>query len=86
MVVPQVETASRPQSEAHKYTLPDINLLSVPKDTGAVVIDENALKERAAKLEQVLNAKLHVIHVQVKLQNTVVLLNLWMQIVSLLNV
>lgn len=55
VVVPQVETASRPQSEAHKYTLPDINLLSVPKDTGAVVIDENALKERAAKLEQVLN-------------------------------
>ena len=55
VIVPQTETASRPQSEAHEYTLPDINLLSVPKDTGAITVDENALKERAAKLEQVLN-------------------------------
>ncbi len=55
VVVPQVESAPQPKSQPHEYTLPDINLLTVPKDTGAIEVDENALKERAARLEQVLN-------------------------------
>lgn len=37
------------------YTLPDINLLSAPKETGAMVVDEEALKQRAMQLEHVLN-------------------------------
>ena len=55
VIVPQAQTAAQPQSQPHEYMLPDINLLSVPKDTGAITVDENTLKERAAKLEQVLN-------------------------------
>ena len=40
--------------DVSQYHLPDINLLSVPKDTGNIVYDENILKENASKLEEVL--------------------------------
>ena len=38
-----------------EYMLPDVNLLSAPKETAALVFDENALKSRAMQLENVLN-------------------------------
>lgn len=37
------------------YTLPDINLLSAPKEATSMVFDENVLKQRAMQLEHVLN-------------------------------
>lgn len=40
--------------EKKTYHLPDINLLSIPKDSGDIEYDENLLKENAAKLETVL--------------------------------
>ncbi len=45
----------RPRQKEVVYHLPNINLLSVPKDTGNIKIDENELKSNAAKLEKVLN-------------------------------
>ena len=41
-------------SKEPEYVLPDINLLSVPKNDNTIVYDEAQLKENAAKLEQVL--------------------------------
>ena len=55
VIVPQVENTPAAKPQTDEYMLPSIDLLSVPKETGAVVVDENALKERAARLEQVLN-------------------------------
>ena len=56
VVIPHVEnTVKEVAKESQEYVLPDINLLSVPKDTGAIVVDEEALKKRAAELEQVLH-------------------------------
>ena len=43
------------KNKKEEYVLPSLDLLSKPKATGAVVIDENALKENASKLERVLN-------------------------------
>lgn len=43
------------KNKTDEYILPDINLLSAPKETATLVIDENALKQRALRLEQVLN-------------------------------
>lgn len=43
------------EASSEEYTLPDVNLLSAPKENTALVIDENALKQRALLLEQVLN-------------------------------
>lgn len=37
------------------YNLPDINLLSVPKESAQIVVDEADLKQKAELLEQVLN-------------------------------
>jgi S-DNA-T family DNA segregation ATPase FtsK/SpoIIIE len=37
------------------YMLPDIDLLSAPEEKTALVVDENALKQRALQLEHVLN-------------------------------
>ncbi len=45
---------SKPTPIANTYQLPDINLLSTPKDNGNIVVDENILKENATKLEAVL--------------------------------
>ena len=42
------------QQGRHDYVLPDINLLSVPKNDNTVVYDESQLKENAIKLETVL--------------------------------
>lgn len=42
-------------SKSEQYVLPDVNLLSAPKETSALVIDEEALKQRAMQLEHVLN-------------------------------
>lgn len=53
--VPQAKSDLPPQPLTDVYTLPSIDLLSIPKDTGTIEVDENALKERAARLEQVLN-------------------------------
>ncbi len=55
VAVPQTKNDLLPQPQTEVYTLPSIDLLSAPKNTGAIVVDENALKERAARLEQVLN-------------------------------
>lgn len=41
-------------NKEQKYVLPDINLLSAPKNDNTVVYDEAQLKENAAKLETVL--------------------------------
>ena len=54
-VAEQTKSAPQPKLPSAEYTLPNINLLSVPKETGTIEVDENALKERAARLEQVLN-------------------------------
>lgn len=45
---------SQPKVVQKEYSLPDINLLSIPQNT-AVVYDEETLKANAAKLETVLN-------------------------------
>lgn len=42
------------EEKTHEYHLPDINLLSVPKESGAVTYDEAMLTENAARLEEVL--------------------------------
>lgn len=42
------------EPQEKEYVLPDINLLSVPKNDNMVVYDESQLKENAAKLETVL--------------------------------
>ncbi|MBR1825942.1 MAG: DNA translocase FtsK [Alphaproteobacteria bacterium] len=56
VVTPKVVPAQPvTQAESEEYKLPSLELLAKPKETGAVRIDENALKENAAKLEQVLN-------------------------------
>ena len=55
VVVPHVDTTPTETPQDKEYHLPDINLLSVPKDSGAIVVDEEALKKRAADLEQVLH-------------------------------
>jgi DNA segregation ATPase FtsK/SpoIIIE-like protein len=58
---PANDTALKPEKakitppENQIYTLPSLDLLTKPKETGAIVVDETALKENAAKLEQVLN-------------------------------
>ena len=43
-----------PQPKQSEYVLPDINLLSAPKNDNTVVYDEAQLKENAIKLETVL--------------------------------
>lgn len=58
----QPKPTQRPQNAADtisdndtsKYKLPDINLLSIPQDSGDIEYDEATLKENAAKLETVL--------------------------------
>lgn len=55
VITPQTEKAAKAQTPEETYTLPSIDLLSKPTDNGVIEIDENALKENAAKLEQVLN-------------------------------
>lgn len=58
---PRTDTANKPKEQMsvterrEQYMLPDINLLSAPKDNGAVVIDKSALETRAIQLEKVLN-------------------------------
>lgn len=63
---PQKETSDAPKeqmsvgekriiTQSQEYMLPDINLLSAPKETETLVFDENALKSRALQLEHVLN-------------------------------
>ena len=47
-------SATSSLEDISQYHLPDINLLSAPKDTGNIVYDENVLKENAVKLEEVL--------------------------------
>lgn len=49
----KTETVAEPDDKK-AYQLPDINLLSIPKDSGDIEYDENSLKENAAKLETVL--------------------------------
>ena len=46
--------ASDEAKKAKEYVLPDINLLSAPKNDNTIVYDEAQLKENAVKLEQVL--------------------------------
>lgn len=54
--VPATEKpASKPTKPAAEYTLPDINLLSIPKNDDVQEYDEETLKANAAKLETVLN-------------------------------
>lgn len=48
-----LKTTAKTQNDI--YTLPSVELLTKPKENNAIEIDENALKENAAKLEQVLN-------------------------------
>ncbi|MBR6356284.1 MAG: DNA translocase FtsK 4TM domain-containing protein [Alphaproteobacteria bacterium] len=55
VITPKVEKAPLEAPKNDVYTLPSIDLLSVPKTTGNIQIDEDTLKENAAKLEQVLN-------------------------------
>jgi len=43
------------KSKNDEYALPDINILSMPKNDTAQVFDENTLKQRAMQLEHVLN-------------------------------
>lgn len=58
----QPKPTQRPQNAADtisdndtsEYKLPDINLLSIPQDSGDIEYDEATLKENAAKLETVL--------------------------------
>ena len=45
----------RKKIDSDTYTLPDINLLSAPKEATGMVFDENILKQRAMQLEHVLN-------------------------------
>ena len=58
---PHADTANKPRGQMsvtdikEQYMLPDINLLSAPKDNGAVIIDKSALEARAIQLEKVLN-------------------------------
>lgn len=49
-------TEKRPEPGTKKqlYHLPDINLLSVPKESNNIVYDENTLKQNAVRLEEVL--------------------------------
>lgn len=50
----EVKEFNAPKPQEKEYVLPDINLLSVPKNDNTIVYDENQLKENAAKLETVL--------------------------------
>ena len=52
--IPQSNAASKEKVKSDEYMLPDVNLLSLPKETSQITIDENVLKENAVKLEQVL--------------------------------
>lgn len=53
--VTKAQPASSPAAEqSGEYRLPDINLLSIPQDSGNIEYDENALKENAQQLENVL--------------------------------
>lgn len=47
------DTHVKPKKD--EYSLPDINILSMPKNDTAQVFDENTLKQRAMQLEHVLN-------------------------------
>ncbi len=56
VITPKIVPAKPVEPEpCAEYQLPSIDLLSKPKITAAVVVDENELKQNAAKLEQVLN-------------------------------
>ena len=48
------EAQSKKHSSSQEYMLPDVNLLSVPKENAQIAVDENALKANAVQLEQVL--------------------------------
>ena len=52
--IPQSVDAPKEKVKSDEYVLPDVNLLSLPKETTQITIDENILKENAAQLEQVL--------------------------------
>ncbi|MBO6289882.1 MAG: DNA translocase FtsK 4TM domain-containing protein [Alphaproteobacteria bacterium] len=52
--IPQSAVAPKEKVKSDEYMLPDVNLLSLPKETAQITIDEDVLKENAAKLEQVL--------------------------------
>lgn len=55
VITPKIEKTPVEAPKNNVYTLPTLDLLSVPQTTGAIQVDEDALKENAAKLEQVLN-------------------------------
>lgn len=55
VITPKIEKVLSEPAKSDVYTLPSIELLSMPKTTGNIQIDEDTLKENAAKLEQVLN-------------------------------
>lgn len=52
--IPQSTIAPKEKIKSDEYMLPDVNLLSLPKETAQITIDEDVLKENAGKLEQVL--------------------------------
>ena len=52
--IPEVQKDQPKKTRSAEYELPDVNLLSLPKATAQITINEDVLKENAAKLEQVL--------------------------------